>query len=1017
MAVRARVSNWIAGFLFVLIVCAPPARGQSATTGAIGGVVRDASGAVLPGVTVEASSPALIEKVRVAVSDSQGNYKIVELRPGTYTVTFSLPGFATYKREGIELTSGFTATANGDMRLGAIEETVVVTGDSPLVDVQNVRTQNVMSRQLLDTLPTFKSLGGFTALTLGAVTSPTFQDVGGNKGESVFQMSIHGSRNEDLRWKQDGMDWGASILSGYIRTHRQNTVGIQEVVVEAGGSAESETGGAQMNYVPRDGGNTFSVYSFANYTNSDLQGNNLTADLRARGITATPGVKEIWDYALGVGGPILQDKLWFYQGNRWWGGAEFIPGAYFNKTVGTLFHTPDLTRPAWSSNWARDFGGRLTWQAAPKHKFTYTHNIQRNCNCINATSATTAPEASTNSDNYWNHVVQGTWVYPVTTRLLFDTGVSFGHFPQSSHLVLGTKPDTIGVRELSTGLLYNARAAIAGITDYGEGRRRDNLNGRVSISYVTGSHAFKSGIQMQQGFDDENSFIPNDLTYQFRNGLPASLIQWASPFVYRSRIRSVGFYAQDQWTVRRITVNYGLRFDYFRGYTLAEHIPATQSVRALVCPGPTNPPCDEAQVPTGRFVGERNFDGIDDIPNFKDLSPRVSVAYDLFGDTRTAIKASLHRYVAGLGVGFPNSVHPVLATVSNVTRTWDDRNGNFAPDCNLSNPGAQDLSAAGGDVCGAISNAAFGTPVVNTRRTDEVTTGFANREYNWQASVLLEHQLRSGVAFRAGYYRTWYGNFTVTDNLSVTPGDYDPYCITAPTDSRLPDPGGQLCGFYDLKRATFGRVNNLVKPASDFGDRSEIYNSLDLGVNARFGNGGLLSAGVNIARTTTQCVIVDSPEAGRPGFCDVRPPWSAATQFKINGVYPLPWDIRASAVLQDLPGIPILATYNTPNALIAPSLGRNLAACPTAAGACTATTNLSLVPPQTMFEERLTQMDLRFSKVFRTPRGRVGLMFDIYNVLNASTVLSVNNTYGPTWLRPLTLLAPRLFKFGAEFNF
>jgi hypothetical protein len=172
-----------------------------------------------------------------------------------------------------------------------------------------------------------------------------------------------------------------------------------------------------------------------------------------------------------------------------------------------------------------------------------------------------------------------------------------------------------------------------------------------------------------------------------------------------------------------------------------------------------------------------------------------------------------------------------------------------------------------------------------------------------------------------------------------------------------------------------------------------------------------------MARTTTECVVVDSPEAGRPGFCDVRPPWSAGTQFKVNGVYPLPWDVRASAVLQNLPGIPILANYNAPNSLIAPSLGRNLAGCPTATGVCTATATISLVPPQTMFEDRLTQVDLRFSKAFRMGRGRVSAMFDIYNVFNASTVLSVNNTYGPTWLRPLTLLAPRLFKFGGEFAF
>ena len=188
---------------------------QSATTGAIAGVVKDSSGAVLPGVTVEASSPALIEKVRTAVTDDQGIYKIVELRPGPYTVTFTLPGFATFKREGIELTVGFTAPVNADMRVGGLEETVTVTGESPLVDVQNTRTRNVLSREVLDTLPTFKTTGGFLAVTLGSA-APGNQDVGGNKGESIAGMSIHGSRTGDLRWKQDGMSWNSVLGTGNV---------------------------------------------------------------------------------------------------------------------------------------------------------------------------------------------------------------------------------------------------------------------------------------------------------------------------------------------------------------------------------------------------------------------------------------------------------------------------------------------------------------------------------------------------------------------------------------------------------------------------------------------------------------------------------------------------------------------------------------------------------------------------------------------------------------------------------
>ncbi len=178
---------------------------QSASTGAIAGVVRDTTGAVLPGVTVEAASPALIEKVRTAVSDDQGNYKVLDLRPGSYSVTFSLAGFSSFRREGIELTSGFTATANAEIKVGSLEETVTVSGASPVVDIQNARQQKVLSRELLDNVPTGKALQGFTALTLGAVGAATAQDVGGNQGDALGGFGYHGSRLNDQRLTQDGM--------------------------------------------------------------------------------------------------------------------------------------------------------------------------------------------------------------------------------------------------------------------------------------------------------------------------------------------------------------------------------------------------------------------------------------------------------------------------------------------------------------------------------------------------------------------------------------------------------------------------------------------------------------------------------------------------------------------------------------------------------------------------------------------------------------------------------------------
>src|SRR2546428_7115614 len=226
---------------------------QSATTAGIAGVVRDATGAVLPGVTVEAASAALIEKVRTVATDRDGQYKIVDLRPGTYSVTFTLTGFSTVKREGVELTTGFTATVNGEMKVGSLQETVVVSGATPVVDIQNVRTQNVISREVFDSVPTARSTPALAALTVGvSVTTGTGnsgQDVGGNKGEQRAGLSIHGSDPNDGRFLYDGMRFNMMSVNGggpskhyYVDQNDVQGMGLEK----SGMGAETDTGGGQV---------------------------------------------------------------------------------------------------------------------------------------------------------------------------------------------------------------------------------------------------------------------------------------------------------------------------------------------------------------------------------------------------------------------------------------------------------------------------------------------------------------------------------------------------------------------------------------------------------------------------------------------------------------------------------------------------------------------------------------------------------------------------------------------------
>ena len=334
------------------------------TVSAIAGVARDTSGGVLPGVTVEAASPALIEKVRTAVTDDQGQYKIVDLRPGIYVVTFSLTGFSTVRREELELGPNFTATVNADMKVGSLEETITVSGASPVVDVQNVRQQTTMSRTLLDTVPTNKGMLSFAALTPAVVSVTTAQDVGGSKGELSVRMQIHGGQSGDQKLLQDGMVYNSLRGGGNGRGFFINPASAQEVVLQlgAGGSAEYSLGGVYVDLIPKDGGNQFNGYLFANGTNHQLQSDNLSEELQARGLRSVNHMNDIYDLNAALGGRIRRDRLWFYSAHRHWGQSSTISNLYHNATQSGWVYTPDLRRPATSVEWNNSNNLRLTSQ-------------------------------------------------------------------------------------------------------------------------------------------------------------------------------------------------------------------------------------------------------------------------------------------------------------------------------------------------------------------------------------------------------------------------------------------------------------------------------------------------------------------------------------------------------------------------------------------------------------------------------------------------------------------------------
>jgi Carboxypeptidase regulatory-like domain len=1043
--IRSRIGVLFAVALGCLLL-PTAARAQSA----FAGVVKDATGAVLPGVTVEASSPVLIEKVRSVTTDANGLYRIENLRPGTYTITFNLPGFSAVKRDGVELPSNFTSTINADLKVGAMEETVTVSGSSPVVDVQSNSKAQVLSRDVLDAVPTAHTIQGVGQLVVGVTL--TLPDVGGSQAMQQTYFTVHGLGAAQTSLMMDGMIINGLQGDGAIQTYT-NDAGNQEMVYQTGGgTVDSPTGGVKINMIPKEGGNRFSGSLFQGYESTNLQSNNLTSFLQANGLKSVDKIGTYNDTNFTLGGPIKKDTLWFFGSGRF-----FI----VNKPIGSTY-VSDGTKAGIlaCANALAGRGGtlcpqgvdpnhqysglaRLTWQISPRNKLSgYYDRIHK----VRG-AAMSGGDDQTTSSVVWNSPLYTTnmikYTSTVSSKLLVEGGFS-SNIERYNNLYAPGIAKERGTPEWFATARHNidsgASTNTASAAQYGSYPDRYNIQG--SASYVTGTNSIKVGFQDSWGPYNQNSNANADLYQNYTTnavtGLPqpSTVTLLASPSYWQDRLNAnLGIYGQDVLTFKRATITLGGRYEY-----ISEQV--------------TGQPAQ-----SGRFVNIPAFGDIQ-MPKWKMFSPRTSIVYDLMGNGKTAVRFGYNRFGAAATTTLASLYDPASGVVINAaggnTPVWQDKNGDDIAQgsnrCNFADPTCEinfaSVAANFGVLALAQPSPDLTRPYVdqfNLGVTREVTRGVSvsGEWFHNDARNMLERNnvLRPGT----------YANGTVSNT------SYKPVTVFSPID-------GKAITMYDtVSTAVAQAVQNVDSNDSNV---KQSYNAFEFNFQARLPHGARLFGGSATDRTiaNTCAGAASNPNflltIGGVNYCDQTNsgiPWR--TQFKLAGTFPLPWyGITAAASFQALPGYilgasalaaggagaPVFTTYSgtastwtvtpTTNYVVCPgnsaSQGCVVGARVVPAGINSGSFTVPLDAPGTLLTPRVNQLDLSFSKRITVAGIKFDPKIDIFNALNSDDYFTVRGTvFSPTtnaalttpvtqgsagtYLQPNQVLQGRIIRIGA----
>jgi hypothetical protein len=1020
------------------------------------GTVRDASGGVLPGVTVEASSPALIEKTRTAVTDASGQYRIIDLRAGVYTLSFTLTGFNTVRRENIELAGSQTLTIPIELRVGGIQETITVSGETPVVDVQSARREVVIDRAMVQTIPASRAAGAL----LNATPGLTVDNNGIALSPTMTFFSANGGANNEGRMAVNGMTVGAA-RSGGVSSYVYDAVGVEEVAIRVGGGlGETDTGGPIMNIVPRSGGNNFSGTAFTSLAGDWSRGNNLNDQLRGIGLTETPGIIQAHDASISVGGPIMRDRLWFYGQYRNLDTQTAVEGITANANAGNAARWDWMSSPV-NARLVQDrmmAMGRFAAQLS-KSRINVNYEYQKRCegtplkvdtdgchkrgeDWVGLGTTTQSPEATGSAARgYFEwpfHLTQTQWTMPMNNQLLFDASMTiFRYNPAFGFPPPDGITNLIPVTEQSSALACTnanpalrhpgctaenaatlrwapaANYAYRGLEQWGYAEGATNSY-NAGASYVTGAHNVRVGYQQYWLRQlDETIAQENQLAYRFNQGVP-NRVTYRLPTRSNNTVTQLhGVFAQDQYTRGRFTLSGAVRWDRASSYAPVEGngVSRTSFLNA-------------APITIAKTNG---------VNAYNDISPRAGIGYDLFGNGRTALKLRWGKYLGFASNDPPfTSTNPGATLVATVNRDWTDNDNDKVVDCDLLSNAAQGPATGQVDTCAAVigNDANFGKVGAATIVDPGLLKGWGVRTYDYQTEVTLQQEVVPRVSAEASYiHRTFHG-FMVTDSLGRNyRTDWVNYTINAPEDPRLPGGGNYPITVF-LPNTTAATQNFLTRESTfgtDGKERDAFYNGVNLSINARMRNGLFVSVGSQTGRRIDdRCDVVVNFNNGttgpNPRDCRQVTPWE--TTIRGLGSYTIPkLDVLVSATVRSQPPLQLTANWQVPNTTIRTLLGGTLPPGLLATG--NSTIDLTDSDHLIFGDGRRTQVDMRFAKVIRFGRTRTDVGVDLWNLFNTNYATGYQGTYtivagqpqGGTWGQPNAIYPPRFVRLNFTVNF